>query len=371
MRFFLLGIICLFIAEYSQGQVYSNKVVGKKNVSLSDSLKAAEYPYTLPIWGEKAAKRGFDLPYSAGINVNYLYQQSDLVINNLQVGFNNGPLYNLNEVVRFNKATSTTNAVNFRPDVWILPFLNVYGIFAKSTSATAIDFGVWAPNSSGQWTELFKTSTKADFEGTTVGFGLTPTIGVGGGFMALDMNMAWTDIAALEKPAFSFVFGPRFGKSFRLKKQQALTVWVGGFRVKINSATSGSLAIGDLFDSQNLESQIASGLTKVGDAQQDVDTWWNGLNSVEQKNPANKAKYATANRALEAAGNFLDAASGAVSTVEQSTVQYSLDKQQKSLWNFIVGGQYQLNKHFMIRGEVGFLGSRTQSIAGVQYRFGL
>jgi len=371
MKVFLLTISCLLVTEYSLGQVYSNKVVGKKNASLSDSLKAQDYPYLLPIWGKKAAKRGFDLPYSAGINVNYLYQQSDLVINNLQVGFNNGPLHNLDEVVRFDKATSTTNAVNFRPDVWILPFLNVYGIFAKSRSSTAIDFGVWAPNSSNQWTELFKTSTKADFEGTTVGFGLTPTIGVGGGFMALDMNFGWTDIAALEKPAFSFVFGPRFGKSFRLKKQQVLTLWAGGFRVKINSGTTGSLAIGDLFDSQNLESQIASGLTKVGDVQKDVDTWWNGLNSVEQKNPANKAKYATANRALEAAGNFLDAASGAVSTIEQSTVQYSLDKQQKSLWNFIVGGQYQLNKHFMVRGEVGFLGTRTQAITGVQYRFGL
>ncbi|HEY5825934.1 MAG TPA: hypothetical protein VIT44_16280 [Cyclobacteriaceae bacterium] len=371
MKVFLLSIASLFITEYSLGQVYSNKIVGKKNASLSDSLKAAEYPYMLPIWGEKVAKRGFDLPYSAGINVNYLYQQSDLVINNLEVGFNNGPLYNLDEVVRFNKATSTTNAVNFRPDVWILPFLNVYGIFAKSRSSTAIDFGVWAPNSSNEWTELFKTTTKAEFEGSTVGFGLTPTIGVGGGFMALDMNMAWTDIDALEKPAFSFVFGPRLGKSFRLKNQQALTIWVGGFRVKINSETKGSLSIGDLFDSQNLESQIEEGLTKVGDVQQEVDAWWSGLSATEQKNPANKSKYATANRALEAAGNFLNTASGAVSTIEQSTVQYSLDKQQKSLWNFIVGGQYQLNKHFMIRGEVGFLGTRTQTITGVQYRFGL
>ena len=75
-------------------QVYSDKVVGKKNAELIDSMKATEYPYALPIWGKKAAAMGFNLPYSAGIGINYLWQESDLVIDNLQIGFNNGPLYN-------------------------------------------------------------------------------------------------------------------------------------------------------------------------------------------------------------------------------------------------------------------------------------
>jgi hypothetical protein len=37
----------------------------------------------------------------------------------------------------------------------------------------------------------------------------------------------------------------------------------------------------------------------------------------------------------------------------------------------IVGGQYELNKSWMVRLEVGFLTSRTHLITGVQYRFGL
>jgi len=52
-------------------------------------------------------------------------------------------------------------------------------------------------------------------------------------------------------------------------------------------------------------------------------------------------------------------------------VQYSLDKRPKDMWNFLIGSQYQYNKHWMIRCEVGLLGSRTQVIAGLQYRFGL
>ena len=69
--------------------------------------------------------------------------------------------------------------------------------------------------------------------------------------------------------------------------------------------------------------------------------------------------------------HFLNAADGAISTIGNSTVQYSLDKKVKNMWNFIVGSQFQLNKHWMLRGEYGFLGSRQQFIGGLQYRFGL
>ena len=33
----------------------------------------------------------------------------------------------------------------------------------------------------------------------------------------------------------------------------------------------------------------------------------------------------------------------------------------------IVGTQFQLNKHWMIRAEYGFLGSRSQFVGGLQY----
>ena len=78
----------LLVSSSMFSQVYSNKVVGEKNEAEIDSLKTQEYPYILPIWGAKVAAKGFKLPYSAGVSVNYFWQQSDIVINNLNVGFN-------------------------------------------------------------------------------------------------------------------------------------------------------------------------------------------------------------------------------------------------------------------------------------------
>lgn len=369
-----ITLLCalLFISMGVSGQVYSEKIVGKSNNALKDSLQTAEYPYVLPIWGEKVAQKGFQLPYSAGISINYFWQKSDIVINNLKVGFNNGPQYSLDQIVRFDNAVAEANAVTFRPDVWLLPFLNIYGIIGKSEASTTIEAGIWVPDADNNWTQVTSFKSKANFSAVTAGFGMTPTIGVGGGWLALDMNMAWTDVDALDKPAFTFIFGPRLGKTFKFNKPESnIAVWAGAFRVHLKSETSGNLALSEVLPLDGAQAKVDSGLAKVEENQAAVNDWWAGLTTAQQANPANKAKYNTANNALETAGNLLATLDGALSTAGSSTVQYSLNKAPKDMWNFLLGTQYQYNKHFMFRAECGFLGTRTQVLGGIQYRFGL
>src|SRR4051812_15561242 len=100
LRKVFLMLSLVVTSSIAFAQVYSNKEVGKKNEELIDSLKSTEYPYMLPIWGKKVAKLGYNLPYSAGLGVNVFWQKSDLVIEKLQVGFNNGPLHDLDEIIR-------------------------------------------------------------------------------------------------------------------------------------------------------------------------------------------------------------------------------------------------------------------------------
>lgn len=365
-------LLIIFFCENTFAQVYSDKVVGAKNEELIDSIKNEEYPYILPIWGAKVAARGYDLPYSAGVSVNYLTQESALILNNLLIGFNNGPMVNLDEIVRFNDAQSWAGGLTVRPDIWLLPFLNVYGLLGRANSSTEINAGVYLPNLDNEWQEISTISTKANFTAQIMGIGMTPTIGIGGGWMALDMNCAWSDVDALDKPVFTFVFGPRFGKTFRFKKpQQNIAFWVGGFRVQFSSDTKGSINLSEVVNTDEIQIKVDQGTQKVEETQVAVDAWWTGLTPLEQKNPVNVAKYNTANRALETAGNFYNAADAALNDGKSATVQYSLEKNLKDKWNFIVGSQYQLNKHWMLRAEYGFLGSRTQFMTSLQYRFRL
>lgn len=83
------------------------------------------------------------------------------------------------------------------------------------------------------------------------------------------------------------------------------------------------------------------------------------------------AKHELADRALSTAGVFLGNLDNILNDDKNATVQYSLDKRLKNLWNFLIGSQYQFNKNWMLRCEVGLLGTRTPVITGLQYRFGL
>jgi hypothetical protein len=373
MKQILFTCFILFVSVNSAfSQVFTNKEVGKRHQKKIDSLSTTDYPYALPIWGDKATKAGYTLPYSAGLSVNYFWQESDLVIENLMVGFNGGQMYDVDNVVRFDKAIATASALSIRPDVWLFPFLNVYGILGRTQASTEVGFGLWLPDSTNTYSEVLSAESKVDFTAGTFGLGMTPTIGVGGGFLALDMNITWTDVPQLSRPTQTFIFGPRFGKNFRLAKPgSTIAVWAGGFRVHLNSATNGSVNLSEVLPVDELQPKIDQGFENVNNAQIKVDTWWEGLSPADQKNPINVAKHDAANAAIGRASEILVAMDGALNDDVSSTVQYSMDKRPSDMWNFIVGTQYQLNKSLMFRVEVGFLTSRTQVMTGIQYRFGL
>jgi hypothetical protein len=141
----------------------------------------------------------------------------------------------------------------------------------------------------------------------------------------------------------------------------------------MESETSGSMELSEVFPEGGGEigAKIDDGIEQVGEAQEQIDAWWNDLSELEQNNPVNEAKYNAANATLDRAGEILNAADAALTNIANSSVQYSMDKRVKDPWNFIVGSQYQLNKHLMVRLEVGFLGTRNQIMTGIQYRFGL
>ena len=324
----------------------------------------------MPIYGKKTHALGFDLPNPVGFSLNYIGQKSDILISDVNIGFNGSDLYNVDELVKFNSTTSETHGVNFRPDIWLFPFLNVYGIFAKSQSTTGVDVSVFIPRIDDT-EELFNIQTNPVFSTMSYGFGLTPTAGFFGGWIALDMNMTWTDVDALDKPVFAFVFDPRIGKTFKFKKtDRNVNVWVGGMRIKINRDTGGQLAFTEIMDASEWYAKIETGNAKVGAAQVELDNWWDNLTPVEQKNPVNIAKKEGNQKKLDAAGNLLYGAEQGIHKIEDSTVEYELDKKPATMWNFLIGAQFQLNKKWMIRGEYGFLTSRQHVILGLQYRFG-
>ncbi len=361
-----LLLLVLLSGPGLQGQIFSNKKVGHK-VSKSDTLAARNYHHILPLMGRKALAAGYDLPKAAGIGINYIWQQSDLLVNNVSVGLNNSPLMALDEIVRFNDIKLTTQGVSIKPDFWLLPFLNVYAIFAQTQNTTGIDFSVYAPNHEIH-EALFGYSTQIETQATTKGFGLTPTIGVGGGWLALDMNFSWTDTELLHTPTYTFIFGPRLGKSFQLKKpESSLSFWAGGFRVATRRATSGSIVLGDaLAGNGNLQQNLTNASALLEQKHLQVEDWWRGLPPA--LHTLYGQTYESIQSTLNNATELLYRLEAAAQQPDQSVIEYSVEQRHRNTWNFVLGSQYQLNKSWMIHFEYGFLGSRKHFFGGLQYR---
>ena len=154
-----LSFLVLARQANSQGMGRSNDPAYK---DYFDSLKQVDYKYPLPILGKQAYKRGYDLQYAWGMSGIYFTQTQQILIDRTLVGFNGSQMVDVSRFINFGPTIATTNAYTIRPDVWILPFLNIYGIIGGGTTET--DVSLLEPIG-------FKTNQK--FSVSSYGLGIT------------------------------------------------------------------------------------------------------------------------------------------------------------------------------------------------------
>ena len=137
-----LIIVVFILSSINSYAQYSSKKVKSKHEKYTDSIKNVEYNYKFPIWGQKTYEKGFDIPYPAGIMANYMWMEQDIKIDNMQLGLKTDnidvPLTSV-DFIQFGKNSNTSYTVNVRPDLWVFPFLNVYGIFGYGNSQTEVN----------------------------------------------------------------------------------------------------------------------------------------------------------------------------------------------------------------------------------------
>ena len=142
VRFFLVPLFILLISTGNSSAQYTSKKVKSKYQTYTDSLKAVNYNYVFPILGQGAYKKGFDIPYPMGIMGNFMWMRQGLVFENMQLGLKTDnrdiPLTDI-DFIQFGENENTSYTVNVRPDLWIFPFLNVYGIFGTGNSHTEVN----------------------------------------------------------------------------------------------------------------------------------------------------------------------------------------------------------------------------------------
>ena len=295
---------------------------------------AAKEHGVFPLWSDWIREKGFALPEPFGVMVNYYYQRSDIVISNLKLGFNGGPMYDASKLISIPSAQTRGAALSVRPNVMILPFLSVYGVFSVGDTETNVHI-----------TEPVEFTTLAKSGAQVVALGTTLQMGYKGVFGVADFNFAVADVERLADAVGSNMLSFRLGYNFGTPGGKGFALWAGTAGQVLETDTRGSVRLGEVLPPPQ---------------QSTIDGVQAKCDAIPPLDPSKVLCNAFVGRLQDWHDNGYD-----------GTVQYSLDKRPKGIWNMVLGAQYALDRQWQFRVETTFLNGRTTFLAATEYRWNM
>lgn len=243
---------------------------------------------TFPIWGDEARARGYSIPLPFGIGINYMNMRQNIDVDS--IGFSGLALGNhaiptdmFNIDAGHTREQSKTE--NLRLDMWVFPFLNIYGIVGHTRGSSVSNVSVDADPSryTGvdrviassvhqlyQSGELQDIDFVLDFKGTTWGTGITLAGGYQNWFALVDTNYTRTDFDILDGKISALTVSPRVGYRFSFQGpagQSHLGVWLGTMYQDVQQEFRGSL---DDLDMPAALQPLINSVNQNGDGRFDV-----------------------------------------------------------------------------------------------------
>jgi hypothetical protein len=292
----------------------------------------AQSDSTFPIWGDEARARGYSIPLPFGVNLSYMNIRQDINVDSitfsgLKLGDHPIPsdLFNID----VGKTRQRSKSENLRLDMWVFPFLNIYGLVGHTRGSSLSQVSVDADPSKytgidriiasavhrlNQSGDLQDIDFALDFKGTTVGTGFTLAGGYEKWFALVDTNYTRTEFDILDGKISAITVSPRVGYRFdmpAISGPSHLSLWVGSMYQNVDQEFKGNLS--DLHMPAELQPLI---------------------DAVNKDN----------------AGRF------------------DVKQHLSSPWNTLIGAQYELTQNFNVLAEVGFNERNSFFLAG-EYRF--
>jgi hypothetical protein len=219
-----------------------------------------------------------------------------------------------------------------RPNVMILPFLSVYAVF--SSGATKTDVNI---------TEPLEFTSVAESGAQVLALGTTFQMGYKGVFGVADFNAAVADVKRLADAVGSNMLSFRLGYNFGVPGGKGFALWAGTAGQVIDVETKGTVRLGEVLPPPQ---------------QAAIDAVQAKCDALPPLDPSKVLCNAFTARLQDWHDNGYD-----------GTVQYSLDKKPKGVWNMIVGAQYSLDRNWHFRLETTFLNGRSSFLFGTEYRW--
>ena len=271
-----------------------------------------------PILGERMVRKGIKLPLPLGLGFVGTWKRMDVLLSNLEIAINGGERRSA-ELLDWGRVIATSWTAQAKFDVWLLPFLNFYGLFGRVDGETEIPFsfvggellehvgagdlceGLRPP---GYCFTTYSTTVYPPIGGWNFVVGLNPALGYKNFVVTVPTSMTWTDLDS-QRWVRSFYLSPRLGLNVPTTGAGALTVFIGA-------------------------------------AYLNADNYIEGEVTLPTDLPIN--------------GGLI-------------TVEYFVESGNADRWNYLVGFNWSLSERWSIHAEADAGGSRQGATASVNWRF--
>lgn len=279
----------------------------------------------LPIFGKEAREKGYELPKTYGVNINYMNIHQNIDVKSIQFGglrFGKLKIPSNWFKIDVHSTRQRSHTETLRLDAWVFPFMNVYGVVGhtKGRSISKIDVG----SSIKGLNALIKGLGNMDgidfvlkFKGTTYGLGTTFVGGVGNWFGLLDLNYTRTQLNIIDGNIKAFTLAPRIGYRFTLPAVEAIKLPQSKF----------SLWVGTMY--QNVDQNFHGKLSKL---------------------------------------SFSPNLQKIMKLVNTPDATFNVKQKMESPWNMLAGFRWEITPSFNIVTEAGFI-KRNSFFAALEYRF--
>lgn len=314
MALFIMTVISAFSQQQGPGLIFNEKTLSGERFNTRDVQPLVQIP---PVCGPKRRGEGFNLPLPFGTGIQGFWYQQDYFASNLLVTDSTGKI-TVTADTMIQHTTAGEMQLLFKPDIWVFPFLNVYGVFGYTKGTvnpklTVPSFTMHIkdhpvlPDNDVPIDTTFEIKDELAYHGPIVGGGLTFAMGFNAFFVVIDYKYTITypndDAGNLSTHTFS----PKIGIQLASKKGPGRgMLWLGGMYMSNKQS----------FD---------------------------GILNVEEISPI-------------------------VALILGKEADYSGDIKNIQPWNMVIGGSYFINPHHNLFAEVGFIG-RQQAAIGYSFRF--
>lgn len=307
------------VPDVAPPSILSYPVIKKNETKVS----ARKWDRALPFLAQRVIDLGYDLPKPYGVSIIPVVMRQDMILTNLDVSINNGPVSNV-DFVGFGTPSSDSNTLQLKLDAWLFPFMNIYGSFGyvEGDADVPVIFnggdlmeaaGLGAQCNGGPLQPEFCVRTIAAvvnplFRGKTFTVGGNLATGWEKMFFVLPFSYTWTDLEGKDDNVEAYTLSPRIGVTSDVGTWGAMSTFIGATYLDTTNVVVDTFVV-DTSD---------SGVPGLGDT---------------------------------------------------LSLDYKINQTNKDKWNYLIGFSWNFSRAWSAHAEAGFGGSRSNFISSLNYRY--